>query len=750
MEKFYKLISEPSLQEACKCVLDDAKDLDALRELSNRYELMKEGNTTLKHTVSGGIASKKKSYVEGKENFLMPAPKERPVRVRKGKNRDLYEEMNVPRSSRATRSSRMTVIQDEIGCVTVKSTRSRATRSTLQATSTELSQNEVTLNVDSDSSFSTESKKSRRGTKKVKESAPRASRRGTRVSKRVSATASTRASTRGSTRTSTRATALANARGSSRAEIGTSFRCDSSVLVGKESALPQEHTQENKRKTRATAIKESTHIGSEESVDHSKSPVPTDSLLSKKKQKQNLLFSPYGKSTAKERVEAFEKLSSHHTEATETKSKGKETVQKGALPGEGHHNGVVTSKVVRTSVVLSEDKLLPRANSPLVKGKIKVSYKKVSSVMIKEEDDEDVSTMEVDEMDVMVEELLKTSNTAAESFSGKKPEEDENNLILYVSAAEEKQDKDDEVDDEWLTDDEDKTPGTKSECISASTCIPKEKTSELSKCAPEVPGSYKALRSRKVNASSKVSLTLSSKAKEAGANPKNAANILLQQKKVVESESKEAELRRQQEKEMEAIKRKEELLRKRTEVSKKKREEKMSKVKRTREEKEKETEAKKVKKAKQPAKKKTKEVRPVVEEKKTPVKQIVEEKQLNSTYSMPEEESNGYDMTPHWAEVSPKQPDNPNDYGVVDKSDCSSEEECDPRKKIPLWTKGVRSEVYYQSFIPTKKISEFWQTKPRALTIEALFGTKVSKNTLKRGLHYRTSSAIWHTPPMKK
>ncbi|XP_046387510.1 caldesmon-like [Ischnura elegans] len=708
------------------CMMADNKDLERLRELCARYALVKEDSSCK------GIAVDKKrkdSTAEDKENFLMPAPK-MPVRsgIRKRKTNDV---ISTPGSRRVTRSSRMTGVMSGDVSMTDKPKRGRATRAT-QVLSPGRGVNDSYIACNSDSSMTEESKKSRRGTKTVNEAAPRASRRAThaRASSRIGTQASNLASTCSSSRKSchgvsefqvcdlqaeesvqpTRATRAAAGKAS---YVISSRKSSHGVSDFKVCDAQAEASVQPARATRATAGKVSHVIASDEHM--LKSP----SQLSKKTTRQKSLFSPYDKNTVKNMVEAFEGLSSAGSK--EMQGKTKEDSDKSAMVN-GSSKGAVSEQSGNTTFVLIK------------------------------EAEEDTSAMEVDRMDVMVEELLRTSDAEGEYTGAMQSKGNENNCTYNLIEDSFKKDERNESGDEWMTDDEDK-PSEKKEEVLDNYCTPKHKSSSASKLAQEVLYSHKALRNRKVkHASSEMSLALSAKGKKTPTISKSTANLATVASKQVETEIKEAELKRQQEKEMEALRRKEELLKKRTEAAKKKREEKMSKVKRTREEKEKELEAKKTKKAKMPIKKKKKveEVVPEVVEKKTPIKfaKLKEINEHNSTFTKcKEEESDQYNMTSHWADVPPKQPANPNDYGIVDKSDCSSEEESDPRKKVPQWAKETRQPLLVHSFIPTSLLHDFWQAKPRALNIQELFGTQVSKNTLRRGLNYRTSSAVWHTPP---
>ncbi|XP_046391163.1 inner centromere protein A-like [Ischnura elegans] len=660
------------------CILADNKDLERLRYLCARYAMVKEDNTCKSIAVE---KEKKEKAAEDKENFLMPAPK-MPVRsgVRKRKTSD---KSIAPRSSRVTRSSRMTGVMPEDVSMTGRPKRSRATRAT-QVLSPGGGGNETDIACDSDSSMAKESKRSIRGTKTVKEAPLRTSRRVTRA--------------RASSRIGAHVSTLANTSSSSHG-----------VAISIVDAQVEEVVRPAQA-TRAVAGKVSHVIVSEEHFSQS----PSQHL--KKTLRQKSLFCPYSKNSVKEKVEAFEGLSS--TGSIGKQGRAKENAIKNANVN-GSSEGTLSEQDVNTSSVL-------------IKGGAEV----------------DTSAMEVDEMDVMVEELLKTSHTDEEDTMQSKG--NKNNCTYTMNADSFKKDEN-ESNDEWMTDDEDK-PSGKKEKISDNYCTPKQKSSTALELAQEVLNSYKALRNRKVkHASSEMSLALNTKGKITHAISKSTTHLATLASKQAEAEIKEAELKRQQEKEMEAIKRKKELLKKRTEAAKKKREEKMTKVKRTREEKEKELEAKKTKKTKVLTKKKKEEEQETeVVEKKTHVKvaKLQEQDQLNSTFTK-DGENDEYNMTPHWADVSPKQPANLNDYGVVDNSDCSSEEENDPRKKVPQWTKGIRLPLLSQSFIPTSISHEFWQTKPRALNIQQLFGSLVSKKTLKRGLNYRTSSAVWLTPPSK-
>ncbi|KAG8223896.1 hypothetical protein J437_LFUL004732 [Ladona fulva] len=152
----------------------------------------------------------------------------------------------------------------------------------------------------------------------------------------------------------------------------------------------------------------------------------------------------------------------------------------------------------------------------------------------------------------------------------------------------------------------------------------------------------------------------------------------------------------------------------------------MAKVKRTREELEKDVKGTKAKKGRG-----KKEQVPESEE-------LLAVAIANSTFNLNDQEGahavQAYDLTPCWQDVPPVQPDNPDDYGVADKSGFGAD----------------HSSHLSQALLNPDWITTYWHSKPRKPTILQFFGDQVSKRTLKRGLNYRTSSACWNTPPVKK
>ncbi|XP_038620442.1 inner centromere protein isoform X2 [Tachyglossus aculeatus] len=118
-------------------------------------------------------------------------------------------------------------------------------------------------------------------------------------------------------------------------------------------------------------------------------------------------------------------------------------------------------------------------------------------------------------------------------------------------------------------------------------------------------------------------------------------------------------------------------------------------------------------------------------------------KGLNVTIEVQSPVCNSYQMTPQGPKV-PKLPKiNPNNYGMDLNSDDSTDDESHPRKPIPAWASGtllsqaVIRQYYHPpdvdqmfGFISNPKLEDiFYQNKPK--------------------YHKRTSSAIWHSPPLQ-
>ncbi|XP_028917055.1 inner centromere protein isoform X1 [Ornithorhynchus anatinus] len=116
---------------------------------------------------------------------------------------------------------------------------------------------------------------------------------------------------------------------------------------------------------------------------------------------------------------------------------------------------------------------------------------------------------------------------------------------------------------------------------------------------------------------------------------------------------------------------------------------------------------------------------------------------LNVTVEVQSPVCNSYQMTPQGPKVPRLPKINPNNYGMDLNSDDSTDDESHPRKPIPAWANGhLLSQAvirqYYRppdvdqmfGFISNPKLEDiFYQNKPR--------------------YHKRTSSAVWHSPPLQ-
>ncbi|XP_036618252.1 inner centromere protein isoform X2 [Trichosurus vulpecula] len=113
---------------------------------------------------------------------------------------------------------------------------------------------------------------------------------------------------------------------------------------------------------------------------------------------------------------------------------------------------------------------------------------------------------------------------------------------------------------------------------------------------------------------------------------------------------------------------------------------------------------------------------------------------LNVTVDVQSPVCNSYEMTPQGPKGGPKI--NPDNYGMDLNSDDSTDDETQPRKPIPAWANGSR--------LSQAVIHQYYQPPD----IDQLFGTILSPkledifNKSKPRYHKRTSSAVWHSPPL--
>lgn len=109
--------------------------------------------------------------------------------------------------------------------------------------------------------------------------------------------------------------------------------------------------------------------------------------------------------------------------------------------------------------------------------------------------------------------------------------------------------------------------------------------------------------------------------------------------------------------------------------------------------------------------------------------------------------SNSYQITPAVKKVyQPSQ--NPNDYGVDEKeSDDSTDDESEPKKKIPDWATWERLHFasIKQDANPPDVEAIFCTKYLKPLDLHSVFPNYKSRHKFS----HRTSSAIWSSPPVK-
>ncbi|XP_007497766.2 inner centromere protein isoform X1 [Monodelphis domestica] len=115
-------------------------------------------------------------------------------------------------------------------------------------------------------------------------------------------------------------------------------------------------------------------------------------------------------------------------------------------------------------------------------------------------------------------------------------------------------------------------------------------------------------------------------------------------------------------------------------------------------------------------------------------------KLLNVTVDVQSPVCNSYEMTPQGPRGGPKI--NPDNYGMDLNSDDSTDDETQPRKPIPAWANGSQlSQAVIRQYYNPPDIDQLFGTilSPR---LEDIF------NKSKPRYHKRTSSAVWHSPPL--
>ncbi|XP_043083739.1 inner centromere protein A-like isoform X2 [Puntigrus tetrazona] len=112
---------------------------------------------------------------------------------------------------------------------------------------------------------------------------------------------------------------------------------------------------------------------------------------------------------------------------------------------------------------------------------------------------------------------------------------------------------------------------------------------------------------------------------------------------------------------------------------------------------------------------------------------------LNVTVDIEQQSPQSYQITPKGQKVAVLV--NPEDYGMDQNSDDSTDDESAPRKPIPSWAQGTQLQhaVMNQYYNPLDLDSYFGEPKPPKL--EEIF-TRSKPRFFKR-----TSSAVWHSPP---
>ncbi|KAL9984126.1 hypothetical protein ACROYT_G006387 [Oculina patagonica] len=104
-----------------------------------------------------------------------------------------------------------------------------------------------------------------------------------------------------------------------------------------------------------------------------------------------------------------------------------------------------------------------------------------------------------------------------------------------------------------------------------------------------------------------------------------------------------------------------------------------------------------------------------------------------------------YEMTPPPVKI--RKPASQENYNIADlHSDDSTDDEDNPRKKIPSWARpaALKAAIFHQEY-SNIDVNSIFDSVP-APDLEAIF-TKCQK---KKRFHQRTSSAIWDSPPLRQ
>lgn len=113
---------------------------------------------------------------------------------------------------------------------------------------------------------------------------------------------------------------------------------------------------------------------------------------------------------------------------------------------------------------------------------------------------------------------------------------------------------------------------------------------------------------------------------------------------------------------------------------------------------------------------------------------------LNITVDI-EQSPQSYEITPKGGKKPAVDNTNPDDYGMDQNSDDSTDDESAPRKPIPSWAEGhiLKQAMMKQYFNPVDLHAHFGEIEPPKL--ENIFYKS------KPRYFKRTSSAVWHSPP---
>ena len=103
-----------------------------------------------------------------------------------------------------------------------------------------------------------------------------------------------------------------------------------------------------------------------------------------------------------------------------------------------------------------------------------------------------------------------------------------------------------------------------------------------------------------------------------------------------------------------------------------------------------------------------------------------------------------YDITPARHELPPEELIDEDNYDIGDiRSDEDTDDEDNPRKKIPKWAQGTqfKSALLKQAYMPPDldKVFFVMETSPDLV--------EIFPANIKRRFNQRGSSAVWHKPP---